>query len=373
MKESTFQILIVDDEPYNVKLLEKILQGAGHSTLSAWSGSQARALAAERSPDLILLDIMMPQEDGFETCEQLKREPKTSDIPIIFVSALDDVQTLVQGFHKGGVDYISKPFYKEEVLARVNTHLKLRHAYRRIIEEQAARLLEVKQAQDSILVHPDSLPEAGFGVCYLPVREAGGDFYDVFASGEGQWTFFISDVSGHGLGASFTTSAIKALVRQNSSRIYTPVESMQLINEVLCSIYTSGQHLTAIYLRLDRSRSRLSLVNAAHPPALHLDSRGEVHWLQASGDVLGVFKKGHLEARELHVQPGERLLLYTDGLIESFFGTKWTRLEGLKQLKLCFEQAGEKPLHEAASWIVERMLPPGIQAQDDVLALMIEI
>ena len=372
MRDDAFRVLIVDDDPSNVKLLEKILQGAGHRTMSAHSGPQARTMAQEAAPDLIVLDIMMPQEDGFATCGKLKQEPGTSDIPVVFVSALDDVQTLVQGFRQGGVDYITKPFHKEEVLARVNTHLKLRHAYRRIIEEQAARLREVGQAQESMLVHPESVPAAGFSVWAVPVREAGGDFYDAFESGEGQWTFVISDVSGHGLGASFTTSAIKALVRQNTSRLYSPAESMQLVNEVLCSLFSGGQHLTGIYARLDRPRSRLALVNAAHTPALYQDRLGRVHQLDPSGDVLGAFPKAHLEAQEMQVHPGERLLLYTDGLVESFFDTKLTRLEGLERLTSCFEQSRELPLRRCASWIVEQMLG-GREADDDVLALVIEI
>ena len=104
MKNTTPCILIVDDEPLNIKLLDIVLKKNGYRTVSDTSGARARALALEHDPDLILLDVMMPEEDGYTTCELLKQQSQTSDIPIIFISALTDTSSKVRGLEVGGVD-----------------------------------------------------------------------------------------------------------------------------------------------------------------------------------------------------------------------------------------------------------------------------
>ncbi|HTZ39726.1 MAG TPA: response regulator, partial [Syntrophales bacterium] len=105
-------ILIVDDHPVNLRLLEKILSAAGYQTLTAENGPTGRELAVSRLPDLILLDIMMPGESGFESCEKMKKDPRTAHIPIIFLSAKTDVESKVTGLKIGAVDYMTKPFDK---------------------------------------------------------------------------------------------------------------------------------------------------------------------------------------------------------------------------------------------------------------------
>ncbi len=125
-------ILIIDDNISNLHLLVTMLSKYDYEILVARSGSQALKIAAETLPDLILLDILMPDQNGFEVCRILKSSGTTSDIPVIFLSALDDVSSKLQGFSCGGVDYISKPFYEEEVMARVRTHLSLEQTKKKI-------------------------------------------------------------------------------------------------------------------------------------------------------------------------------------------------------------------------------------------------
>ncbi len=118
-------ILIIDDIPDNLRVLGSMLDQAGYEVVVANSGPDAFEVMKFPSPDLILLDIMMPVMDGFEVCRQLKEDPELSNIPVIFISALDKPEQKVQAFREGGVDYITKPFHVEEVLARVKTHLSL--------------------------------------------------------------------------------------------------------------------------------------------------------------------------------------------------------------------------------------------------------
>ena len=123
-------IMIVDDNPANLKLLEDLLRRHGYEMRSFPRGRLALAAADQEPPDLILLDINMPEMNGYEVCERLKASERLSEIPVIFISALNALEDKVKGFRAGGVDYISKPFQFEEVLARVETHLKLPRAQR---------------------------------------------------------------------------------------------------------------------------------------------------------------------------------------------------------------------------------------------------
>jgi len=120
------EILIVDDIPTNLNLLRQALEPEGYNIIAAPSGEVALQIADRTQPDLILLDIMMPGIDGFETCRLLKADKATADIPVIFITAKDEMESIVKGFQVGGVDYITKPFQHEEVRARVQTHLTIK-------------------------------------------------------------------------------------------------------------------------------------------------------------------------------------------------------------------------------------------------------
>lgn len=119
-------IVIVDDTPHNLSVLRQMLTEHGHRVRPTLSGEIALKTIQADLPDLILLDIVMPGMDGYEVCRRIKAEEKTRDVPIIFISALNEIEDMMRAFSEGGVDYVSKPFHTEEVLARVNTHLTLR-------------------------------------------------------------------------------------------------------------------------------------------------------------------------------------------------------------------------------------------------------
>ncbi len=139
-------ILAVDDNPDNLRLLAEILNKHDYKLRLAPNGERALATIRKEAPDLILLDIMMPVMDGFEVCRQLKQDKATAGIPIIFISALDETSDKVRAFSLGGVDYITKPFRSEEVLARVKTHLTLRSLQLELENKNA----ELRKALDEI-------------------------------------------------------------------------------------------------------------------------------------------------------------------------------------------------------------------------------
>lgn len=142
-------VLIVDDTPQNLDLLSEILRGDGFDVRPAKSAGLALLSARTIVPDLILLDIMMPEIDGYEVCRRLKADEKTRDVPVIFISALKDVVDRVQAFEAGGVDFLSKPFHAEEVLARVRTHLALRRAHIKLENQKAQLEQEIAEREKS--------------------------------------------------------------------------------------------------------------------------------------------------------------------------------------------------------------------------------
>ena len=143
-------VLIVDDTLKNIQVLGTVLKRKGFNILVAQNGKQALKLAKSSPPDLILLDVMMPEIDGFETCKQLKKGETTKDIPVIFLTAKVEETDIVKGFEMGGVDYITKPFNPSELLARVDTHLTLRFLQKNLESLVAQRTEEVVHTNDRL-------------------------------------------------------------------------------------------------------------------------------------------------------------------------------------------------------------------------------
>ena len=150
------KVLIVDDNSESVDMLASMLEREGYSVVKAYSGSEAFQSVANDPPDLILLDVKMPDVDGFHVCRKLKQNPETSDIPVIFISALGDLDNKLKAFDEGGVDYVTKPFHFQEVTARVRAHVtirKLQHKLKLKFDEQASELSLVNLAYGRFVPH----------------------------------------------------------------------------------------------------------------------------------------------------------------------------------------------------------------------------
>jgi sigma-B regulation protein RsbU (phosphoserine phosphatase) len=362
-------ILVVDDTATNLELVRGVLDSEGFRTLAADNGADAYGISRAEQPDLILLDVLMPGESGFETCARLKSDPATADIPIIFLSSLADVKSKVAGLKIGGVDYITKPMHGEEVLARVRVHLRIRQNNRALVEQQRARLNQLRDAQQAILVRPEDLPEANFAVHYKPLEEAGGDCYDVLPLGAGIFGYFVADISGHGVSAAYLTSAVKALLRQYSGPMYSLGDAMRGVDSVMSQMLADEQYLTACYARLNRQTERLSVISAGHPPLIVVDRAGRPQVVELDSDPLGIFGGAILQRTDIRVSPSDRFFLYSDGLIESSSGGG--RREGLERLVDACVRNRALRLAESVDAIVGQTIGPS--AEDDVLLLAAEV
>src|SRR5436190_8099191 len=216
-------ILIVDDTPANLQVLAGMLKDGGYKVRPVPSGKLALLAAKREPPDLILLDINMPEMNGYEVCEQLKADELLAGIPVIFISALTDQLDKVKAFATGGLDYITKPFQMEELHARVETHLKL-HCLQVELEDANNRLAaansrmsrDLKAAakiQASFL--PRNLPRVpgtNFAWIYCPCDELAGDGLNIIPFGDDKVALFILDVSGHGVASALLSATMSRLL-----------------------------------------------------------------------------------------------------------------------------------------------------------------
>jgi len=317
-------ILLVDDNPTNLQVLFQTLEGVGCKLLVAKNGEIALSIAGKALPDLILLDIMMPGIDGYEVCRQLKANRATSSIPVIFLSALGDTEDKVKGLQLGAVDYVTKPFQPDEVIARVNTHLTI-HRLKREVESQKDQLeheLEVvSEVQRKLL--PKQLPVIdGFklGVHYETSRYAGGDYYDVVELPDNCWGFLIADAEGHSAPAAVLMAMTCALFRSYPGSAADPAEVIHYLNEHLCKV-ADPSFMTALYAFYDASAHTMRMARAGHPlPMVFRNSDQKAIELTCPGVYpLGIEPyEIEIPVTEVKLEPGDRFLIYTDGLTERF-------------------------------------------------------
>lgn len=367
-----YSILAVDDNPVNLAYISTVLSKEGYTVYKAKDAASAKIAAVQKRPDLILLDIIMPGEDGFSVIKYLKNHSATTSIPVIFLTGQSELESKLTGFELGAVDYIIKPFQALEVLARVRLHLKMSIATNSLIASQAAKLKQIKEAQKSMLASPDMMPDARFGVYYKAMEEAGGDFYEVLKISENIFSYFVADFSGHDIKTSYMTSSVKALLRQNCNTVYQPMESMKMINDVLSEILPDGKYLTASYVRLNRRTRQVVIVSCGHPPVVYVPVSGEARLVTLEGDILGLFKDVYFGSEIIDARIGDRFYLYSDGVTESSKRkVMWS--EGAKIFAEACAGAKDTEITEAPKRIISMLFGNDLIPEDDMVILGFEV
>jgi len=313
-------VLLVDDAPANIQIVNSILKDT-YRIRVATNGVKALELAkGTPPPDLVLLDIVMPEMDGYEVCTRLKAAPETRDIPVIFLTGQTETEDETRGFEVGAVDYIHKPFSPAIVKARVHTHLVLRG-----IREQLARQLRAikeeletaRRIQLSILPRESPRIE-GLDVAarYIPMTSVAGDFYDFIVVDEKRLGILVADVSGHGMPAALIASMLKIALAAQSVQARDPGAVLSGLNQALCGKF-QGHHVTAAYALVDMERKSICYAGAAHPPLLLRDrSAGNTREVLENGLFLGFFPQATYTAVEVPFREGDWGILYTDGILE---------------------------------------------------------
>jgi sigma-B regulation protein RsbU (phosphoserine phosphatase) len=316
-------ILIVDDETANLKLLKELLGREGYQVRAADRPQLAINSALAQPPALILLDVKMPEMDGFEVCRRLKQDERTLDIPIIFVSALQDVQDKVRGFEVGCVDFITKPFQESEVLARVDTHLTV-YRLRREVQTQRDQLEHELKTVSKLQLRllPKTLPQiAGLDLAayYATSRYAGGDYYDFRELPDGRLGILVADAEGHSSPAAVLMAMTCALFRSCDGDFGDPEQVLDYLNRHLCGL-AEPSFVTALYAVYDPRHQSLRAGRAGHCyPIIYRTADGQARNWNLPGVIpLGISAFSAVPVVEIKLHPGDRCLLYTDGITERF-------------------------------------------------------
>lgn len=319
---SDCRILIVDDAKANLDILVEGLK-AEHKLSLALNGEMALQIAQKTVPDLVLLDIMMPGMNGYEVCRRMRQMPETAEVPIMFLSSLEEVQNKTRGFEVGANDYLTKPFDMLEVKARVRSLLKAK-AYSDAVKEQIASELRVaREIQMGMLPHDFAPFEASYGVEFgavlEPAREVGGDLYGVCDGGPERLVVFLGDVSGKGIPASMFMVRAVSLARLLAREIAEPEKILARLNDELSTDNPSGMFVTFLCAVFEPKSGRLTLANGGHCKPVILHDGQPPRWaVKNLGTALGFEPGLEFERTELTLRAGDALILYSDGVTEAF-------------------------------------------------------
>jgi phosphoserine phosphatase RsbU/P len=326
-------LLVVDDNDDNRYTLTRRLTREGYSNLTtATNGREALDLLQAKRFDLILLDIMMPDMNGYEVLERMKAGAELRNIPVIMISALSEIDSVIRCIELGAEDYLPKPFNPTLLRARVGASLEKK----RLRDEVRASLARLEQEMDAArklqlgmlpLDFPARTPEQPVEIHALmePAREVGGDLYDFFYVSEHLFCFLVGDVSGKGAAAAMFMARTRSLVRMavqlwqktNGDRI-TPVRIIEAVNHELCQNNRDRMFVTVFLGMLDTKTGELAYVNAGHlaPCVLH-----------ASGGIEPVYDKPAMplavragtayQERTVTLLPDDTVFVFSDGVTEA--------------------------------------------------------
>ncbi len=317
-------VLVVDDEIINQQVLKNVLTLDHYTVFQAFSGKEAlAAINSGQHFDLVLLDVMMPMMSGYELCEKIREILPSNELPIIMLSARNQIEDLVTGLNAGANDYLTKPISRQELLARLKTHLNLKT----LIAENArmsAELDVARRLQQMVLPKPfelDGIKQLDIACHMQPAEEVGGDYYDILAH-DGGIKIGIGDVTGHGLESGvlmlMAQTAIRTLITHNET------DPKRFLNVVNRTIYDNIQRM-----QIDRMMS-LSLIDycdgrmrisGQHEDVLLVRRNGQIQRLDTIdlGAFVGITEdiSDYISEVETVLKPGDGAVLYTDGIIES--------------------------------------------------------
>ncbi len=374
-------ILVVDDDLINLQVLINHLTLSNYEVCVARSGQEAIDLlfSASFKADLVLLDIMMPVMTGFEVCKILREKYSFSDLPVIMLTARSSPDDIIAGFEVGANDYITKPFDRRELIARVKNFVELKKStekQKQLIQIQKDLAL-AKEIQTQIL--PRQIPSSdrmSIAVKYLPMEAIGGDYYDFFAIDNDHVGIMIADVAGHGISAALLGSMMKIAFSIHHDFASKPDKLLEALNQEM-AYYTEFFFITAQYLYIDTSQNTCIFSNAGHWPAiLYKRTDNEIIPLYTRGRPIGTSASLEFSLAALPILQGDRILIYTDGILEcrnrsgEIFGSE-NLYQLFRETKGCTpEEALEAIITKAAQWTGK---VSGVHFDDDVCLICIDI
>ncbi len=330
------KVLVVDDSEPNRDLLSRRLRRNGHTVETAANGREALAMLAAGDFDVVLLDVMMPEMNGYQVLERLKSDRALRHIPVIMITAIDEMESIVRCIDMGAEDHLPKPFNATLLKARLDASLAKKRLHDR--EQLYARSLERELAiahniQQSFL--PDVLPSIdgyALSTCFRPAREVAGDFYDAVTLPGGRVALVVADVCGKGVGAAVFMAAFRTVLRAITSETYatlerngTPIDDPAQIGRIatFLSDYIATTHgrtnmfTTLFFAVLDPATATLSYVNAGHDAPIVVRRGAPVERLGPTGPAVGLLPGLAFGTSTTRLAEGDLLVAYTDGVVDA--------------------------------------------------------
>ena len=361
------KILAVDDEVDILQLIEMTLISDGFEVITASNGIEALEKARIHMPDLILLDLMMPEMDGFEVIENLKQAPEMRDIPVVMLTARAQAHERIEGLSAGADDYIVKPFELEELRLRIESILAHTRKTKYInpligalgdwftedgVEQFAEHLRTASAIQQHLL--PQLEPKlAGFDISGLleSSMSISGDFYDFIPLEDNRLGIVIADVRGKGIPAALLMVMIRTSLRLVCREDISPSSVLKRVNDLLVIDTAPDFFATIVYGILDPKSMTFTYSNAGHCYPMLL--RGEkIEELQTGGMILGCFGFAEFETETIELESGNKILFYTDGLTEAEFEAEG-EFYGEERLEQVFKKNSNLPADELCKKIRE--------------------
>lgn len=343
------RILVVDDTEANRDMLTRRLRRAGHAVEMVASGPEALARLGAEAFDLVLLDIMMPDMNGYEVLERLKADEALRHVPVIMITAITDMDSVVRCIELGAEDHLPKPFNATLLKARIDASLAKKRLRDReqVVAQAMARELDIaRNIQASFL--PPTLPRIpGYELAarFRPARQVAGDFYDAFPlPAPGRTALVVADVCDKGVGAALFMAVFRSLLRVVTQEAYVGApdlsdalqmpRTLQVLSDYNARTHGSANMFATIFFAvLDQGQGRLTYLNAGHDAPYLLRADGRRERLPPTGPAMGLLEGLVFGVEEREFLPGDRLLAFTDGVTDArsaageVFGE--ARLEGL--------------------------------------------
>ncbi|GAB1370955.1 SpoIIE family protein phosphatase [Candidatus Kapaibacterium sp.] len=341
-------VLIVDDIARNIQVIGNLLIENGFDISVSINGKQAINTARNIKPDLILLDVMMPDIDGYEVCKMLKNEPTLKNVPIIFLTAKHDSSDIIKGFESGGVDFITKPFHKEEIIARINSQIELKIS-RDLLLVQSNEIKEINdRLNEELTIAADYFssllpPKIDNDYIqtfwkYVPTAKLGGDAFGYFELDNDNYAFFLFDVCGHGIASGmFSVSLINTLKYLNLSDtdFYNPESVFSALNKIYQIVEHNGMYFTIWYCTYNVKTRVLKFANAGHHPSILSYSSGTTEFVTSPNFIIGGLENYSFKSSEIKIEPLTDLYIFSDGTFGLNLpdGKKW----GIDDMRLFIE------------------------------------
>jgi len=387
-EQGAARLLVVDDNEDNRYTLIMRLQVEGYENITtAEDGEAALALLQAHEFDLVLLDVMMPKVDGYQVLKWLKDEGRLHNIPVIMISALNEIDSVVRCIELGAVDYLAKPFDPVLLRARIGASLE----NKRLRDQVAAHLARLEDELESARELQLGMLPTDFGklaarqgievfAMMEPAREVGGDLYDFFEMDDGRFCFLIGDVSGKGAAAALFMARTKnvirliaRLLRSPHGCLPTPAEIIAAVNQELCQDNTGMMFVTLFFGMLDPATGEIGFVNAGHSVPYHLARDKIVPVARCGGCALGVRSNVAYESGHLALAAGDAIFLYTDGVTEAF--NKHGMMFSEERLEVVLRDVAggrSQAIINAVSGAV-RAFSDGAEQSDDITAAVIRL